>query len=362
MKIKAAVARAANKSFSLESVNLDAPREDEILVRLVATGVCHTDISVVEQLLPIALPVVLGHEGSGTVEQIGAKVKHLKVGDSVVLTYAHCGHCKNCSSGHSAYCDHYGAMNFSGMRGDGSRTLHDAAGAALGGSFLGQSSFATYALSPAVNAVKVRSDAPLEQLGPLACGFSTGAGAVLNVLKPSSEASLAVLGAGAVGLAAIMAAKTIGCHRILAVDRYPTRLELALSLGATDVLDTSGASWADELAASGPVDYVIDTTGVPKLVEAAIGALRLRGTCILLGASRDSDLHVNIMHMIGGRTVTGVIHGDPDQQTFIPQLIDLFMEGKFPIDRLSQFYSLEQINEAVADSKCGKTIKPILRL
>jgi aryl-alcohol dehydrogenase len=253
-------------------------------------------------------------------------------------------------------------MNFAGSRADGSRPLRDTQRRELGSVFFGQSSFATYALSPAVNAVKVRKDAPLELLGPLACGLSTGAGVVLNVLKPGPDAVLAVLGAGALGLAAVMAANHLGCKRIVAVDRFESRLALARSLGATEAIDTSVQPLAESLTAARPIDFVIDTTGVPKVIESALAALRTRGTCVLLGASHNSDLHVNIMHMISGRTVMGVINGDPDQQVFIPHLVDLFMSGKFPIDRLSRFYPLGQINEAVADSRSGKTIKPILRM
>ncbi|WP_068076630.1 NAD(P)-dependent alcohol dehydrogenase [Novosphingobium lentum] len=361
MKIRAAVAREIHGTFTVEDVDLVEPNADEILVRLVATGICHTDLAIIEQIMPIPLPYVLGHEGAGIVERTGSDVTGFAPGDRVVLTFNTCGACAPCTDDHPAYCQQYGLLNFYTRRPDGSATLHDAAGEPLGSAFFGQSSFATYALSSPRNTIKVRADAPLELLGPLGCGLSTGAGTVMNVLKPTAETSIAVFGTGAVGMSALMAAKALGAGRIIAVDRVESRLALARELGATDTIDTSKQDLAEALTELGGVDQAIDTTGVPALIAAAVGALKERGTCVLLGASKDQLVTLNILPLISGRVIRGVVNGDCDPAVLIPQLVDMYLAGQFPVDKLSAFYTLDQINEAVVDSNSGKTIKPILR-
>ncbi|WP_176593539.1 NAD(P)-dependent alcohol dehydrogenase [Sphingobium sp. EM0848] len=360
MKIKAAVARQPHGAFTVEDVDLVAPNPDEILVRLVATGICHTDLAIIEQIMPLPLPHVLGHEGAGIVEAVGAHVIGFGPGDHVVLTFNTCGECAPCTEHHPAYCQNYPLLNFRGARPDGSATLHDAGGKVLGSTFFGQSSFATYALSSPRNTIKVRQDAPLELLGPLGCGLSTGAGTVINVLKPGPQTSIAVFGTGAVGMSAVMAAKALGAGRIVAIDRVESRLTLARELGATDTIDTSREDLAQTLQALGGVDQAVDTSGVPALIAAAVGALKERGTCVLLGASKQQEVTLNILPLISGRVIRGVVNGDCDPALLIRQLVDWYLEGRFPIDRLSAFYPLDRINEAVADSNSGKTIKPIL--
>ena len=171
-----------------------------------------------------------------------------------------------------------------------------------------------------------------------------------------------MFGTGAVGMSALMAAKAMGAGRIVAIDRVESRLELARELGATDTIDTSKQDLAKALEELGGVDHAIDTSGVPKLIAAAVAALKERGTCVLLGASKEQELTLNILPLISGRVIRGVVNGDCDPTLLIPKLVDMYLEGTFPIDKLSAFYSLEDINQAVADSNSGKTIKPILRL
>lgn len=361
MKIQAAVAREPHGKFSIEDVELATPYADEVLVRLVATGICHTDLAIVEEIMPLPLPMVLGHEGAGVIEAVGENVKDLAVGDHVVLTFLTCGHCHPCTDGHPSYCEQYGLLNFYTRRPDGSATISTPEGDALGGAFFSQSSFATYAVANQRNAIKVRKDAPIELMGPLGCGLSTGAGTVFNVLKPEPTATLAVFGTGALGSAAILAAKALGVGKIVAIDRVASRLELARELGATDTIDTSQVDLAKALEALGGLDYAIDTSGVPKLVEAAVAALRNCGTCVLLGASHESEIKISIMPMISGKVLRGVVNGDCDPNELIPKLADMYMAGSFPIDKLSAFYSLADINQAVADSNSGKTIKPIIK-
>jgi aryl-alcohol dehydrogenase len=360
MDIRAAVVRAPRAEFSVEKVRLDAPRDHEVLVELVATGICHTDIAIVEQLLPLPLPYVLGHEGAGVVLETGRAVTGLAKGDHVVLTFGSCGDCRDCNAGHPAYCKGFPAANFAGRRADGSATIVDAGGQPLNAAFFGQSSFATHAIAPARNAIKVRRDAPLRLLGPLGCGLMTGAGTVLNVLKPGPDATFAIFGSGALGFAALLAARISGCRRIVAVDRVRSRLDLARELGATETIDTSETDLAAALAAVGGIDRALDTTGVPKIIEAAAGALKPCGELALVGASHERSITLDVMSILSGRVIRGVTEGDSDPARFIPYLVDQFMSGAFPIDRLVGFYPFERINDAVKAGLSGHTIKPVI--
>ena len=360
MDIKAAIVRAPHAPFVIEPVRLDAPRDDEVLVKLTATGVCHTDIAIVEQILPLPMPYVLGHEGAGEVVEVGKSVTAVGKGDHVVLTFGSCGQCHPCASGHPGYCVSQPALNFAARRPDGSATVHDATGAPVNAVFFGQSSFATHCISPVRNVIKVRRDAPLRYLGPLGCGLMTGAGAVLNVLKPQPDSTFVIFGTGALGFAALFAAKLAGCKRIVAVDRVGSRLDLAHQLGACEVIDTSTSDLDTALADIGGCDAALDTTGVPRVIEAAVRSLKPCGQLGLVGASTESTMSLNIMHMISGRVLRGIVEGDADPTRFIPLLVERFLGGTFPIDRIAGFYAFEDINAAVDASTSGKTIKSIL--
>jgi aryl-alcohol dehydrogenase len=307
-------------------------------------------------------PVVLGHEGAGVVEKVGSNVTHVVPGDHVVLSFDSCGECANCKSGHVAYCENFFLRNLNGKRVDGSETLHGDKGP-VGGCFFGQSSFANYALAHKRNTVKVRKDAPLEMLGPLGCGIQTGAGAVLNVLKPQKGSSFALFGCGGVGLAALMGAKIAGCNPIIAIDKVASRLELAKKLGATRTIDASKEDAVKILTDMGGVNYVIEATGVAPVIEQAVQVTRSHGVCGILGVPKpDATMTVNIMHTFSGKTVTGIIEGDADPHVFIPYMVDKFMAGELPLDLLSKFYAFDEINQAVKDSEAGLTVKPILRM
>jgi len=360
MEIRAAVVHQAHGPFTIETLKLDAPKPGEVLVRLVGTGLCHTDLAVVEQLVPLPMPVVLGHEGAGIVEMVGPDVVGLAPGDHVVIGFGSCGRCPNCSDGHPAYCENFMALNFSGRRGDGSATLLGDDDSPVNGAFFTQSSFATYTVAPAHNTIKVRKDVPLKLLGGLGCGFMTGAGTVLNSIKPAKGSTIAVLGAGAVGFAALFAARLAGCGRIIAVDRVQSRLDLAAEFAGAETVNTTDADLNEQFAKLGTWNAIVDTTGVPRLIEAGLAVLAPRGVCALVGASKDPVFSVNILPMISGREIRGVVEGDSDPASFIPWLVDRFMEGRFPIDRISRVYPFEKINEAVADGLAGRTIKPVL--
>lgn len=241
MQIQAAVLHAPQSALSIETLTLEAPREDEIRVRLVASGVCHTDISMMGRPFPVQKPIVLGHEGAGIVESVGRSVTKVKPGDRVVMSYNFCGECPSCHDHATSYCHDFAGTNFVGLRKDGSTAL-SIGSQEVRHNFFGQSSFATHCLCTEKNVVKVPdavSETSFEMMGPLGCGIQTGAGAIINVLKPQLGQSLVVFGTGAVGLAAVMAARAIGVGTLIAVDKVPQRLQLAKELGATHTINVS---------------------------------------------------------------------------------------------------------------------------
>lgn len=365
MQIKAAVAREKGAPFNIETIELEEPRADEILVKVVATGVCHTDLVVRDGHLPTPLPVVLGHEGAGIVEKVGAAITKVQPGDHVVMTFNSCGQCPSCQDHHVSYCHEFFPRNFFASRADGTSALSKA-GERINSNFFGQSSFANYALCHQANVVKVPVNLPLELLGPLACGIQTGAGAVMNAMQVSAGKSFAVFGAGSVGLAAVMAARVVGATTIIAVDLNESRLAMARQLGATQTINPERANAAEEIIAMTGygVDFALDTTGLPAVIRGATQALAPMGTCGILGAAPMGwEITLDEVHfMSGGRRLMGIVEGDSNPEMFIPMLAKLYAQGRFPFDKLVRFYSFDQINEAVRDSETGVAIKPIVRM
>ena len=365
MQILAAVARAHRAPFVLETLDLEAPRADEILVRVVATGICHTDIVVRDGVMPTPLPAVLGHEGSGVVEAVGAGISKVQPGDHVVMSFDSCGVCPSCREHAVAYCHEHFQRNFLAARADGSSPISKD-GERISANFFGQSSFATHALCHEANVVKVPRDVPLELLGPLGCGIQTGAGAVLNALKVASGKSFCVFGAGAVGLSAVMAAKIAGAAIIVAVDVNQRRLRLAGELGATHTVNGAELDASAELMkiTGYGVDYALDTTGAPTVIQNIIGSLAPRGACGIVGSPRPpATITVEMLpFMVGGRKLVGIIEGSSMPGVFIPELIKLYRDGRFPIDRLVKYYAYADINQAMHDAEAGTVIKPIVRI
>ncbi len=354
-KIEAAVLRKKGGPLKIESLEMEGPRDDEVLVRLVASGICHTDIDFVHNWEEADNAVVLGHEGAGVVERVGKKVTRVRRGDHVVLSYQSCGHCHQCRTGRPAHCEHLDEANFGFQRLDGSNALHRSG---VRGHFFGQSSFATYSLATERNLVKVSKNLPLEVLSPLGCGLQTGAGTVMNSLKVPRGASMAIFGTGAVGLAAAMAARLVGAHPIIGVDIKPWRLKLGLELGLTHTIDNRHQDVTTHIAdiTSRGVDYVVETTANPTMHELAIDVLNPHGVVALLTGETGTDA------LPEGRKTLGIIAGDAVPQQFIPKLIKLYQAGQFPFDRLIKFYDFNGINRAIADAKRGDTIKPVLRI
>jgi len=363
MEITAAVARAQSKPFEIAQLELAEPRADEVLVRIVGTGLCHTDLICRDQWYPVPLPAVLGHEGAGVVEAVGPAVTKVAPGDHVVLSFVACGQCAACREGAPAYCGRLYDLNFSGARADDTNALTED-GAPVHGHFFGQSSFATHALAYERNVVKVDPSAPLELLGPLGCGIQTGAGAVLKSLHPHAGSSIVVFGVGSVGLAAVMAAHVAGCTTIVAVDLKPSRLEAAQRVGATHTIDPSVTDNVVEAIhdlTGGGAQYSLETTASPKVFRQAVDCLAQRGVCGLIGAAAlGTEASFDMNTILFGRTIRGIIEGDSVPDLFIPKLVELILQGRFPLAEIVTQYKLGDINTAAEHSLDGTSIKPVL--
>lgn len=362
MKVTAAVLRQGHGPFSVEELDLGEPRADEVLVRIVAAGMCHTDL-LSRELPPefFAGPQVYGHEGAGVVEAVGSAVTTVQPGDHVVLSFNSCGTCPACAKNRRPYCFDFGVHNMSGGRPDGTSAFTDASGARVGSHYFGQSSFASHTVVAEQSVVKVDPSYDLRRLGPLGCGIQTGAGAVINTLGVEAGASLVVTGAGALGLSAVMAATVVGAATIIAVDRHASRLELASRFGATHTVSGSPEEiTAAIMSITGRgSDYAFDTTGNAGIVRASHAALNPIGTIALAGVGL-GDLCVDFLSMISGRTITGVMEGDSVPHEFIPHLARLNAEGRFPFHELITEFDVAQVNEAEAASASGAVIKPVL--
>ena len=362
--INAAVVREKGGPFQLECVSIEDPRGNEVLVRVAGVGMCHTDLVVRDQYFPTPLPAILGHEGSGIVEKVGSAVTKVQPGDHVVLSFGSCGVCANCQSGRYGYCPGLYAHNFSGSRPDGTSPCCDAKGERLSAYFFSQSSFGDYALATERNVVKIPSEVPLEIMGPLGCGIQTGAGAVINALKPVAGSTIAIFGAGSVGLAAAMAAKVVGCTKIVVIDLNEARLSLAMELGATHTINASRANAVTEIQAmtgGEGAQYSLECTGLPKVARQAVDCLRLTGVCGIIGvAPLGTELTLDMNGLLFGRTVRGIIEGDSIPDVFIPQLIELWRQGRFPFDKLIRKYKLADIEAAAHASESGEVLKAVL--
>ncbi|MFF8351883.1 NAD(P)-dependent alcohol dehydrogenase [Streptomyces chartreusis] len=361
---RAAVVESGGAPFTLSDVELDEPGPYEAVVRMVATGLCHTDLGVASGALPFPLPGVLGHEGAGVVEAVGAAVTGVAPGDHVVLSFTSCGGCRDCRGGHPAYCATWLPLNLiGGRRADGTGTI-SRAGEDLGGHFFGQSSFAERALVDERSLVKVDREVPLASIAPLGCGVQTGVGAVWNVLKPVTGSTVVVLGAGAVGLSAVMAAALTPATDIVAVDRVAERLSLARELGATHTIDATGTDLAAALAditGGRGADGVVETTGNVAVLRRGVDALAARGTLVVVGAPPfGTEVALDVNGLLGGKRVVGLTLGDAETQTFIPALVRLVKEGRLPLHRLISTYPFTDIDRAVRDMGAGKAIKPVL--
>ncbi len=366
MKIRAAVTESKGAPFAIQELELEQPRADEVLVRVEAAGICHTDLIIRDQWYPVPLPAVLGHEGAGVVEAVGAAVGKVAAGDRVALSYGSCGACPKCQTGRPWVCHDFWGRNFAAARADGTTALASD-GHAVHSHFFSQSSFATHAIATERNVTKLDPSVTLDVVAPFGCGIQTGAGAVLNALRPDAGASVAIFGTGTVGLAAVMAAHVAGCTTIIGLDVRPARLEVARELGATATIDAGGADVIEAVkAVTGGVgaDFCLDTTGSPQVLAQAVYATGPGGTCGLIGAppfGAEVSLDVNQM-LASGRTLTGIVEGESVPDVFLPRLIALWQQGRFPVERIITHYDFDQIDRAAHDAEEGRVIKAVLRI
>lgn len=359
-RILAAVATKPKSPLQLRELMLAEPEGNEILVKTVATGICHTDLLLRDGIFGPNHPVIPGHEGVGIIEAIGDDVKSLKVGDHVALSQSSCGHCADCRRAHPMNCRNYSQYNLTGLRPNGKRAILDAD---IGSNFVGQSSFASHILATENNAAKLPDDFPLDIAAPLGCGMATGAGTVINAMQPEIGSSIAVFGCGAVGLAAIMAATVRQCRHIIAIDLHESRLAMARSLGATHCINGRDNDVVAQIHAitDGGSDFAIDAVGAVPVIRNTVAATRAGGHAALLGLdSLGKDIPVLLDWMVFNRKLQGVILGDQIVQTFIPHLVQLQQAGRFPFERFVTKYPFERINEAIADTEGGAVIKPVL--
>jgi aryl-alcohol dehydrogenase len=367
MRANAAIFEKLFTPLSVTEVEVDSPGAGEALVKIVASGVCHTDALARDGDMPFPAPGVLGHEGAGVVSAVGDGVTNVAVGDKVVIGWPWCGTCRNCLEGQPRYCLQLGPLVIAGSRADGSTSLRRLDGSPLHSHFFGQSSFASYSICAANALVPVPAETDVSLLGPLACGISTGAGAILNALRPFAGSSIVVYGSGAVGLSAIMAARLTAATHIIAVDKLASRLALAAELGATETIDVSSPD-ADPVAAvqeicGGPADFSLDCAGNVNVLRQAADSVGMRGTVALIGgAPAGAAFSLDHMSTLWGKKVVGILGGESRSASLINTLITLNAQGRFPYDRLIEKFPLDQVNEALEASHHGDVIKPVLTM
>lgn len=368
MRIRALVVEEKDARFEEQELELEEPARGEVLVRVVATGVCHTDQITRHGDMPMPFPAVLGHEGAGIVERVGEGVRQVAPGDRVIIGWPFCGECRNCLDGQPRYCLRTGEALVSGKRFKGEKagtSAYSRNGEPVNGHFFGQSSFATYSITNADALVKVPDETPVELLGPLACGFGTGAGAILNEARPRLGDSVLIVGVGAVGLAAVMAARNSGVTKIIAADIHDSRLEMAQEFGATHVIHSGKIDLIEGVkgVTGSTVDYAIDCTGVIPVIEQLAETVGMLGTLVLVGgAPANARFSLDHLRTLWGKRVIGVLGGGGRSGQLIPALVELYQQGRFPFDKLVRYYELGEIEQALEDSAAGEVVKPILRV
>lgn len=364
MRITAALVPEKGAPFQLEALELAEPAADELVVRVAASGICQTDLHGRDDYFGLPFPCVFGHEGAGIVERVGSAVTKVAPGERVLMTSPACGDCAACRRGLPGYCASARRIKFGGALRDGRAPMRRGTNPVYG-AFFQQSSFATHALATEGNVVKLPHDLPLEQAAAFACGVNTGAGAVLNVLRPPPGSSLAVFGAGTVGLAAVMAARIAGCATIVAVDLHDNRLALARELGATHVFNAGKEGPVDGIRRflGAGVDCSLEAAGHPRVLRQAVDCLAPLGICCLVGSARKGvEAALEMAQLQQGRTLRGCIQGDCPPDEFLPKLFEYHRAGRLPVERLIRYYEFADINRAVADSASGHAIKPVLRI
>ena len=366
MQARAAVMSERHGRWTIETLDVADPGPYEVRVRVVASGICQTDVHARDGFFPIPCAAVFGHEGAGVVERVGSAVTTLKPGDHVIMANPSCGECPDCLAGFETYCSQAPALKHSGYRADGASLSFSRGPQPIYGSFFQQSSFASLTVATARNTIRVPDDIPLDILAAFPCGVNTGAGAVMNVLKPHPGDSYVAFGTGTVGFAGLLAAKLAGCDPIIAVDVFDERLALAHDLGATHTVNATDPELTHKVrgfAGGRGARFCLEAAGFPAALRAAVEVLAPRGTACLVGSAEAGvEVALEMRTLQQGRIVRGCVQGESEVQTFLPHLIDLYRDGKLPIEQLVRHYPHSAINDAVADMLAGKTIKAVLQL
>ena len=372
MKIKAAVLNkmgaeapyAKSKPLAIEELELDDPSHGEVLVKIAAAGLCHSDLSVIDGNRPRPTPMALGHEAAGVVEKLGPGVDDLKLGDHVVMVFVpSCGHCLPCAEGRPALCEPGAAANGAGTLLSGQRRLH------RNGTdvhhHLGVSAFAEYATVSRRSLVKIEKGLPLDEAALFGCAVLTGVGAVINTAKVSAGASVAVIGLGGVGLSCLLGAVAGGARRIVAVDLSDDKLGLARQLGATDTFNPGNAGAVDEIrsATGGGVEFAFEMAGSVRAMELAYKITRRGGTTVTAGLPPpDHTFALPQVNLVAEeRTIKGSYIGTCVPSRDLPRYIELYRRGKLPVDRLmSGRLKLEEINLGFDRLHEGKAIRQVV--
>jgi len=372
MKIKAAVLNAMglqppyaeSKPLSIESVELDPPGHGEVLVKIAAAGLCHSDLSVINGDRPRPMPMVLGHEAAGTVEELGPGVEDLKKGDHVVLIFVpSCGHCLPCAEGRPALCEPGAAANTAGTLLSGARRLH------RNGSplqhHLGCSAFAEYATVSRNSLIKIDFELPLDEAALFGCAVLTGVGAVLNTAHVTPGSTVAVVGLGGVGLSSVLGAVLAGARQVVAVDLFADKLELAKKLGATDVFNASNPECMEQVraATNGGVEFAFELAGSVKAMELAYKITRRGGTTVTAGLPPAAHtIPIPQVNLVAEeRTVKGSYIGTCVPMRDLPRYVSLYRQGRLPVDRLmTGRLKLAEINAAFDRLREGKAVRQVI--
>ena len=372
MKIRAAVLRAMgaahpyaqSRPLSIDELELAPPGPGEVLVRIRAAGLCHSDLSVVNGDRPRPLPMALGHEAAGVVESLGDGVNDLAVGDHVAMVFVpSCGHCPTCAEGRPALCEPGAAANGAGSLLSGARRLTGAEGTI--NHHLGCSAFADHATVSRRSLVKIDRDLPFDEAALFGCAVLTGVGAVVNTARVQAGTSVAVIGLGGVGLASLLGARAAGAREIVAIDLSPQKRELALALGATQVFDGAQADCVEAVKAAtgGGLDYVFEMAGSIRAFETAYRITRRGGTTVTAGLPPPTaTFGLPIVNLVAEeRTVKGSYIGTCVPSRDIPRYVALYRQGRLPVDRLmSGHLRLDQINEGFDKLHSGEAVRQIV--
>jgi len=367
MKSRAAVAWEAGKPLSIEEVDVEGPKAGEVLVRNVATGVCHTDAFTLSGADPEgAFPAILGHEGGGVVEEIGAGVTSVAVGDHVIPLYTpECGECKFCTSGKTNLCQKIRVTQGQGVMPDGTSRFSQGGKKIL--HFMGTSTFSEYTVLPEISLAKVNKAAPLEKVCLLGCGITTGIGAVLHTAKVEPGSTVAIFGLGGVGLSCIQGAAMAKAGRIIAVDINPDKEEMARSLGATDFVNPK--DYDDPIQkviidlTDGGVDYSFEAVGNVKLMRAALECCHKGwGESTIIGvAGSGQEICTRPFQLVTGRVWRGSAFGGVKGRSQLPGMVDQYMAGQIKVDEMiTHTMGLEKINEAFDLMHEGKSIRSVI--